>query len=351
MKNFILITFTILLAAAPLRAQGVVVSGNTGVDFGFISEGVDVASLNTLAVNPDGSVDKSGLAVGGGSHVIGTGQGSFSVRMADNSAGDIYVEVNTSAFPSNISLINCSTVLGLSSFAASTPAIDSSLKQSPAVFNYGGQFSWTSVLNIVPNCQSQSCFPNAFCIKEGSPITDPATDCHAYADFCYSVNFVGEGIGLRHRAGAALNFGTACPPPSGGATGYIKVAPTGAVTTRGSLSCNPGTGATPDVFDVVGTGNPGLLGLLIPSPQDYRITLPADNTVRLTSGANSLNVNDFASYCEGDDCRVGGLGLLGVVSGIPGTTSFSVGAEVEIPPGTPAGVYTGYYPVTVTYAP
>ncbi|MEO7496637.1 MAG: DUF4402 domain-containing protein [Massilia sp.] len=68
------------------------------------------------------------------------------------------------------------------------------------------------------------------------------------------------------------------------------------------------------------------------------ITLPANNTVRLVSGANSMAVNNFTSSPTS-------------IASIPnnGSVTLDVGATLSVAPAQPAGSYSGTFAVTVNY--
>jgi hypothetical protein len=67
------------------------------------------------------------------------------------------------------------------------------------------------------------------------------------------------------------------------------------------------------------------------------ITLPADGSVVLSSGANQMSLNKFTSNPSG----------LGVMSG--GSFQFTVGATLTVGANQPKGSYTGTIPVTIAY--
>jgi hypothetical protein len=67
------------------------------------------------------------------------------------------------------------------------------------------------------------------------------------------------------------------------------------------------------------------------------ITLPANNTVQLTSGANHMFVNNFVASPA-------------TIASVPnGGMALSVGATLVVGSGQPAGTYTGTYDITIIY--
>jgi hypothetical protein len=71
--------------------------------------------------------------------------------------------------------------------------------------------------------------------------------------------------------------------------------------------------------------------------QTYTITLPANGTVTLTSGPNSMAVNNFVSNPSGSGQLVGCSQVL------------TVGATLTVAAGKPAGNYSGTFRVTVVF--
>lgn len=70
---------------------------------------------------------------------------------------------------------------------------------------------------------------------------------------------------------------------------------------------------------------------------DANITLPANGTIRLTSGANSMAVGSFVSSPVSTMV-------------IPaGGTTLTIGATLTVAPNQAPGTYTGTFPVTVNY--
>ncbi|HVO51434.1 MAG TPA: DUF4402 domain-containing protein [Thermoanaerobaculia bacterium] len=124
-------------------------------------------------------------------------------------------------------------------------------------------------------------------------------------------------------AGANLNFGTIA---SGAALGTVVITPAGARSVTGGVGAvTDGANApTAGVFTVTGAAGYG-----------FAITLPVSATI--TSGANNMTVNTFASTPSG-------TGTL-----TAGTATVNVGATLNVAANQAAGAYTGTYPVTVNY--
>jgi hypothetical protein len=76
---------------------------------------------------------------------------------------------------------------------------------------------------------------------------------------------------------------------------------------------------------------------LLITPKTYIITLPANGTVTLASGSNSMAVNDFISNPSGS----------GTMSGQ--TQTLAVGATLSVSANQPVGNYSGSFSVTVNY--
>jgi hypothetical protein len=68
----------------------------------------------------------------------------------------------------------------------------------------------------------------------------------------------------------------------------------------------------------------------------YDINLPADGTVSITSGANSMNINSFTTD---------GTGTLSAA----GAETINVGATLLVGASQPSGTYTGTFDVNVDY--
>jgi len=124
-------------------------------------------------------------------------------------------------------------------------------------------------------------------------------------------------------AGTPLNFGSIA---SSAALGTVVMTAAGARSATGGVGLvTDGTNApTAGVFTVTGATGIG-----------FSITLPA--TATITSGANNMTVNAFASTPSGSGTLVGG------------TATVNVGATLNVGANQVAGTYTGTYPVTVNY--
>jgi hypothetical protein len=125
-------------------------------------------------------------------------------------------------------------------------------------------------------------------------------------------------------AGTALNFGDVVPS---GAVGTVTVDPTGLRTSTGGASLGNATGVAAGAFTVNGQGS-----------ATYAITLPANGVVTVTSGANSMAVNNFTSSPSGTGALSAG-----------GSQALTVGATLSVGAAQAAGSYTGTYQVTVAY--
>lgn len=124
---------------------------------------------------------------------------------------------------------------------------------------------------------------------------------------------------------ASLSFGRF----AAGSGGTITVNIDGARTRSGGvvlLTSSPGAARY-----TIGANNPGN------ENRAYILTLPANGTVSMTSGANRMAVNNFVASGPG-----GGT--------LPsGTQTLSVGATLQVAPNQPRGNYTGLFPVTLEY--
>lgn len=70
----------------------------------------------------------------------------------------------------------------------------------------------------------------------------------------------------------------------------------------------------------------------------YSVTLSANETVQVSNeGTNSMTLTDF--ICSNSSPTIQS----------DGTSSFNVGATLEVPPNSPSGTYTGTFTVTVQY--
>jgi|GEM_PF-163708 len=101
--------------------------------------------------------------------------------------------------------------------------------------------------------------------------------------------------------------------------------------------------------------NIGLLSLApLPAPaaysvsglayESYIITLPPDNTVTITEGANPMHVDSFSA-------RAASSGLDGTTGTLDntGSDSFVIGATLKLLNAQPIGTYSGTFDVTVNY--
>lgn len=117
---------------------------------------------------------------------------------------------------------------------------------------------------------------------------------------------------------------------SAGAGGTITVDVNGARTRSGGvmlLSSGAGTAAA------FGIRDPDAANL----NKTYIITLPANGTVTLASGSNTMAVNNFIS-------NPSGTGIM-----TAGTQPLTVGATLSVGANQPTGNYSGSFSVTVNY--
>jgi predicted RecA/RadA family phage recombinase len=115
-----------------------------------------------------------------------------------------------------------------------------------------------------------------------------------------------------------------------GSGGTVTVSTSGARTSSGGvvlLSSGAGAAAAFNISDP-DTGN---------LTKTYIITLPANGTVALASGSNSMAVNDFVSDPSGSSIMV------------TGTQTLTVGATLSVGANQPVGNYSGSFSVTVNY--
>ena len=131
--------------------------------------------------------------------------------------------------------------------------------------------------------------------------------------------------------GDDLQFGTIV---TGAAPSEVTIAPVTGTRTLDSGDAVLSGGTVGDgTFDLNGTAT-------------YPVTIdvPASDTV--TSGANSMNVIDFAWSYNGGAVTVGdGTATLAAA----GPHVLSIGATLQLVGSQPAGTYTGSYDVTVNY--
>ena len=114
-----------------------------------------------------------------------------------------------------------------------------------------------------------------------------------------------------------------------GGGGTISVSAFGARSKTGSIVLAT-QGGVPMAAQFLITGTPGAT---------YTITLPADGTVQLSSGASSMALNNFVSSPSGANIPLGG----------GGTQTIAVGATLTVSAAQPPGNYSGSFSVTVNY--
>jgi hypothetical protein len=114
-----------------------------------------------------------------------------------------------------------------------------------------------------------------------------------------------------------------------GTGGSITIGPTGARTSTGGVTL---LNSTVSAASFTNTDNSAKV-----ASATVIITLPADGSVLLSSGANQMSLSKFTSNPSG----------VGVMSG--GSLQFAVGATLAVGANQPKGSYTGSIPVTIQY--
>jgi hypothetical protein len=125
---------------------------------------------------------------------------------------------------------------------------------------------------------------------------------------------------------ADMNFGTMSTPS---APATVILSPLGGRTPSGpeiSLLSQAPT-ALASSYTTVGDNNAA-----------YSITLPANGSINVTSGANTMAITDFT--CSEP---------LTTAFSVTGTGAFTVGAKLNLAANQPAGSYTGSFDVTIAY--
>lgn len=120
---------------------------------------------------------------------------------------------------------------------------------------------------------------------------------------------------------ASLSFGTILPF---GRPGTVALNTNGSANVSNAYQTAPGSAASWSV-----TGVPNAY---------FSITLPANGTITVTSGAFSMDVDNF-NHSLGSAPRLDAAGQ----------ASFNVGALLRVGANQPSGSYTGTYDVTVAY--
>ncbi|MCG2659764.1 MAG: DUF4402 domain-containing protein [Kiritimatiellae bacterium] len=113
-----------------------------------------------------------------------------------------------------------------------------------------------------------------------------------------------------------------------GSGGSVIVSAAGVRSASGGVVLVPSGGGSVAQFAV--SGDPNLT---------YAITLPADGTVSLANGANTMALNAFTSNPSGAGGVLGGAG----------TQTLSVGATLAVGSNQAVGSYSGSFDVTVNY--
>ncbi|MEI7788319.1 MAG: DUF4402 domain-containing protein [Chlorobiaceae bacterium] len=125
-----------------------------------------------------------------------------------------------------------------------------------------------------------------------------------------------------------LAFGTIVPSTSAGTvTVATNGTRSGANVVLISTASTNGTASSAAAFDITGENS-----------KIYSVTLPADNTVNITSGNDRMVVNSFTS-----DVATGGNKLTG------GKDNFHVGGTLLVGASQAAGTYSGTFSVTAQY--
>lgn len=115
-----------------------------------------------------------------------------------------------------------------------------------------------------------------------------------------------------------------------GSGGTVVVSPAGLRSRTGGVVLLNSASAGQAVFNLDRSGNGSSSKAII-------ITLPANGATRLTSGANSMGVNNFVSTPAS-------------LASIPaGGTTLSVGAALTVAPNQAPGNYSGSFSLTVNY--
>lgn len=135
------------------------------------------------------------------------------------------------------------------------------------------------------------------------------TSANATAEIVQAITIVEDDV---------LNFGVIVPA---GAASTVDITAGGTVTCGAGLTCSGS--AVPGAFTA--TGSDG-----------YDVDISVDASTSLTSGANSMTVNNLAPSAA-----------TATLTG--GTTTFTVGGTLNVGANQVAGVYSGNYNVSVDY--
>ena len=112
-----------------------------------------------------------------------------------------------------------------------------------------------------------------------------------------------------------------------GSGGTVTIGANGTRSGGGGVVLLPSAGGSAAQFGVSGEPN-----------TSYAITLPANGTVQLASGSNSMAVNSFSSSPN----AVGQLSL-------GGSQTLSIGATLNVAGNQPPGNYSGSFNVSIDY--
>lgn len=121
-----------------------------------------------------------------------------------------------------------------------------------------------------------------------------------------------------------LAFGSFISPAS---SGTITVSATGARSSTGGINLRTGGTVAAASFTMTGSSN-----------SSYTITLPANNSVTINHGGQTLTLTNFTCSLPLSGARLGG----GVTS-----MTFTVGADAIIVPNAPSGSYSGTFNITI----
>ncbi len=161
-----------------------------------------------------------------------------------------------------------------------------------------------------------SVFALGFCLFSAGIAAADTTSSSASAEIV-------SAIAITNTAG--LNFGQIAPS---GTAGTVTISTAGVRSSLGGVTLGNQVAVAASSFDITGAPN-----------NTYSITLPADSTVTLTSGASpAMAVDSFIS----DPLTTGTLNG-------SGAETLLVGATLSVGVNQPNGTYTGTFNVTVAY--
>jgi len=150
-----------------------------------------------------------------------------------------------------------------------------------------------------------------------------AAECRATATIMPAIS---TSKNTTTNTGGDLAFGVIVPSKS---SGTVTIAPS-------STSNRTHDGGVELVASISGAASFNISGA---ANTPYTITLPEIDTIRISSGSNTMIVHSFSISSAPGSLKLGSDGL--------GT--FLVGGKLEIGESQPAGNYTGSFEVTVAY--